>query len=381
MKVILLSIHAMEDDRIRRHIQYLFDVGIDVYYLHYNVTQPELKAGEFNYAGAKGFRINPISFNKIIKKTYLLSPQVYKDSLNALRHLKISRSDKVILHVHNPENLKIASKLKKSFFISASTVYDRHEYYEKYKGFLGIKTLFLMEARHRHYIDHVILVSDEQKIIAAKLFNHAGFSTVPNYPNGSVYDLDMIDEKITKIKNNGEIVLSYVGSLYSSFNRDIELLLKIANGTLRHYSSVKIILAGDVKDAETERRLSELAQLFPDRFLFKGYVSRQEAIEITSRSHMGFFLLKPFYWVKCSPNKVFEYLICGVVPVIRANIDHEETLSPCSLIFDQSYSDDEIVNDVLNVIKNKDVMLHKINGESKRTFGKIYLGKSGAPIY
>ena len=34
MKVILLSIHAMEDDRIRRHI-HLFDVGIDVYYLHY----------------------------------------------------------------------------------------------------------------------------------------------------------------------------------------------------------------------------------------------------------------------------------------------------------------------------------------------------------
>ena len=34
----------------------------------------------------------------------------------------------------------------------------------------------------------------------------------------------------------------------------IRALLKIANGTLRHYSSVKIILAGDVKDAETERR-------------------------------------------------------------------------------------------------------------------------------
>lgn len=94
---------------------------------------------------------------------------------------------------------------------------------------------------------------------------------------------------------------------------------------------------------------------------------------------MGFFLLKPFYWVKCSPNKVFEYLICGVVPVIRANIDHEETLSPCSLIFDQSYSDDEIVNDVLNVIKNKDVMLHKM--VKARELSEKFTWEKVAPQY
>jgi hypothetical protein len=60
------------------------------------------------------------------------------------------------------------------------------------------------------------------------------------------------------------------------------------------------------------------------------------------------------YWVKCSPNKVFEYLICGTLPVIRADVDRAEEISQSALLFDRNAGEDEIVDEVMILISDRE---------------------------
>lgn len=67
---------------------------------------------------------------------------------------------------------------------------------------------------------------------------------------------------------------------------------------------------------------------------------------------MVFFLIRPDteYWVPCSPNKVFEYLICGSIPIIRADIDYSQYLASCSLMYDRETPGEEIIQGVLDLL-------------------------------
>lgn len=58
--------------------------------------------------------------------------------------------------------------------------------------------------------------------------------------------------------------------------------------------------------------------------------------------------------MKCSPNKIFEYLICGVIPIIRADIDYVEELGSTSLVFDRSVPEDEIIEAITSLIQDPD---------------------------
>ena len=97
-----------------------------------------------------------------------------------------------------------------------------------------------------------------------------------------------------------------------------------------------------------------LSKKYNNRFQFLGYVPWEKTIELTQKAHIGFFLLRPdtSYWVTASPNKVFEYLMCGVVPIIRADVDHADMLEKCSLTFSRSEDDKVIIKAVLDLLDN-----------------------------
>ncbi len=271
--------------------------------------------------------------------------------------MEIDRTLPTIFHVHDPALLYLAVILKKSHFANAKIVYDRHEVYETPSSIWGIKLpkiARMYEIRARDQTDGVISVSEEHNTSIRALFPKAIIDTVPNYPCEMDYDREKIINKIKNFGNNEIIKLVYIGSLLNSFDRDIDLLLAIYEEALRSYPNITCCIGGQCNDQMLENKFISLKRDFGDRFEFLGRIPRTYTVDLTETSHVGFFLIRPetTYWVRCSPNKIYEYLICGVVPVIRADIDYPQKFANCSLMFSRDTPGQEIIQEVINLLGN-----------------------------
>jgi glycosyltransferase involved in cell wall biosynthesis len=354
MKIILFSIHHIEDDRIKRHIKFLINNNYDVYYLHYNTSQKDLLSGEFSEFGEKGYRINILHKKNISKKLYLMGNKIYKDSIKAIDQLGINRgSDDVILHIHNPENLKVAKNLGKKAFKKARIIYDRHEAYENIKGIGNLKTLYLLEKIYKNGINHIIITTDAHTESTLKIFSSAMLYTVSNFPLSNEYIDKEINHKINTFNNNTEVNVIYIGSFYKAFDRDVDLMFKIAEIVLSKYDLCKFIFAGKVDDEDIKDKIEYLTDKFNGRFQYLGFIKRSEAIKLTQQAHIGLVLLKPTFWIQSSSNKIYEYLICGNVPIIKANIDHADIINQCSLLFKKESTEEYIIEEVEKLFSDR----------------------------
>jgi len=121
----------------------------------------------------------------------------------------------------------------------------------------------------------------------------------------------------------------------------------------------------------------QLSQKYPGRFHYLGYTSRSDVTLITQNAHIGFFLLRPDapYWVKCSSNKIFEYLSCGVIPIIRADCCYSDDLASCSLLYDKTTSEDDIIKGVRELVDKpglvKDMMAKAFSLHTKFSFESV----------
>lgn len=359
--MIVLDKHPMGDGRIERHIKYLLSQNSHVIRIHFNRSELALSPGPFSQFGEKGYRIkiapkstslknNPLYFN-LFCSSQLIVFKVNK----AIRSMEIDTTLPTIFHVHDPALLHLAVILKKSHFADAKIVYDRHEVYETPSSIWGIKLpriARMYEIRARDYIDGVISVSEAHNTSIRALFPKAIIDTVPNYPGVMDYDREKIINKVKNFGNNEIIKLVYIGSLANSFDRDIDLLLAIYEEALRSYPNITCCIGGQCNDQMLENKFISLKRDFGDRFEYLGRIPRTYTVDLTETSHVGFFLIKPetTYWVRWSPNKVYEYLICGVVPVIRADIDYFQMFAHCSLMFSRETPKDEIIQEVISLL-------------------------------
>ena len=368
MDVIILDIHPEEDDRIARHVKYLLDNGFTVYRLHYNIIDTSVPQGTFSEFGEKGYRINFFGFAGKFKTLYLLmycfSQKIAKDCYFALDELHLDSSHCIVIHVHDPHLLPLAKKVIRDNRFRAKIVYDRHEIYEKFSPFLGIPVHHILEKLIKGSISGVVTVSESHNSTTQKVFSNSSIITVPNYPLKRAYNSDRIIEKIQLFNTDSEINMIYIGSLNNLAERDVNLLLKIADHVLLSSGKVKFFVGGDYNfDSRCRKKIEDLSKKFQDRFFFLGSVPRQKTIELTQSAHIGFFLLRPetSYWVMSSPNKVYEYLICGTIPVVRADIDKAEEISQCGLLFARYDSEDSIIKSVVNLINHPDIIKERMN--------------------
>ena len=126
----------------------------------------------------------------------------------------------------------------------------------------------------------------------------------------------------------------------------------IADAAIQSYDNVTISVGGTSLNEDLRVKINDLARKHNGRFQFLGYVPREKTIELTQKAHLGFYFMKPDtrYWVKSSPNKIFEYLVCGTVPIVRANVDHADRLRECSLIFNREDENEVIMQAVLDLL-------------------------------
>ena len=364
MQVIVLDQHPMEDGRVNRHINYLIEKSVKTYRIHINRSDQTLSEGYFSTFGEDGYRLNIESATIPFKNTlrdemYLCTKSFYERIRIAIKKLNIKDNINTIIHVHDPVLLTLAVKLKLTKFDSAKIVYDRHEVYESKKdvGFLNMKIPRIArfyEIVARKNIDGIVSVSQEHNASIHVLFPETLIYTVQNFPSIHEYDKGIIENKLINIPNKN-IKLIYVGSLRNSHDRDIDLLLKIFEVVLNQFPTAHCYIGGRCDD-NLRYKFSQLKEQYEGRFEYFGEMPRNDVVKLTESAHIGFLLIRPetSYWVLTSPNKTYEYLICGVVPIIRANVEHVNDYSNCSLIFDRYTPEGLIIKAVIDLLNDTD---------------------------
>ncbi len=361
MNVVVLDSHPPQDSRIWRHLQYMVRNGMNVFRLNFNFYGDRNDTISSLY-GEIYKRIDLFdqfnSHSGIIRTLFnaksLMGKKLTQETEMALRELGLDSSQPTVIHVHDPMILPLAVNLVKSHK-ERKIVYDRHELYEYSKKHYCINNDTTLETISKDYISGVVVVSDDHIAPTKKRFPGAMVVSVPNYPYKKDYDQKVIENKIYSSCEDTDVFISYIGSLDHNYDRDIDLMLKIG-AEAASSGKAKFQIGGRVLDAVLEKQLHDLSEQFGERVSFLGYVPREKSIEVTAKSHIGLYLIKPntTYWVRCSPNKIFEYLICGVVPVIRADVEYAEDLSKCALLFDRNASQDLVIDEVMKLISDKE---------------------------
>ncbi|MGV8108382.1 hypothetical protein [Methanospirillum sp.] len=150
-------------------------------------------------------------------------------------------------------------------------------------------------------------------------------------------------------------------------DRDIYGMMDICSALLKKFQEVHVTIGGSTSEKDLLEKFDILTKMYPGRFFYAGYLNRNEVIQFTCDAHFGFFLIdvNSPYWVSCSPNKIFDYLLYGVAPIIRANIEEKENLKKCSLLYDQNDSKEKIIQDIGYFIENRE-QLQKFMKEAKK---------------
>lgn len=271
-----------------------------------------------------------------------------------------------VIHVHDPILLPFAVKIS-HHFQQAKIVYDRHEVYEspiKYFSMISLPRIGrLSEILMSDKIDGVVTVLEEYSRDVEGMFPYSKIAVVPNYPIFEDYDDSITLSKIEGVFEVSTFQFIYVGSLSWNNDRDIGLILYIAESLLSNNYNVKFIIGGSTSDNRLLSEFSRLGSLYLGKFIYAGYLSHDMVIKYTQESHFGFLLIKPEtdYWVLTSPNKVYEYLKCGVIPILRAKCCSKDQLQDCSLWFEREDSKEHILEEIKSILddhnKLHDLML------------------------
>lgn len=359
---ICLDTHPSEDSRIGRYLQHMLERGIETFRLNFNFYSPEASGSPVSMRGEKSARIDLFDqFNahdgilkRVCNTRYLLGSALVHLAEEELVNLGLDARRPTVIHCHDPILLPLAANLAKAHG-NWRLVYDRHEIYEDSHTDSGVNVATALERISRRYISGVVVVSDYHVEDTKIRFPGSVVVSVPNYPSVIDYNHDFINEKINSLKEDTKLIISYIGSLDNRFDRDVDLMLRIGVEAM-NLRKAAFLIGGHVSDLNLEKKLNDITHRFSDSFRFLGYVPHKKTIEFTARSHVGLLFVKPDtrYWVKTSPNKVFEYLICGTVPVIRADVDRADEISQSALLFDRNAGADEIVDEVMSLISDRE---------------------------
>lgn len=359
--VLILDAHPAEDGRIQKHIRFLQGSGYTVYHLHFipYAADPGIADGNYSLFGEKSRHINlhwKIRFKgmRLLNYLSLFSPALAKKTADAIQALGVPLATKGIIHVHDPILLPLAQKIQCKWLTHAKIVYDRHEVYEDMKRFAGIGGYRLFERIAGNSISGVVVVSERFKEIGSHFFPKLKIVSVPNFPLDCQRDSDNILKKIESFSPETPLICIYIGSLRRDLDRDIDLLLTIADEILTRFLDATIIIGGPCTDKKLGDELKTLEEKFPERFVYMGTVPHSRVMEVTATAHIGFHFMKSSAncWTAGSSTKIFEYLATGTIPVARTEFDYREDLCSCGLLFDRDTPRQTIVQQLFMLLED-----------------------------
>lgn len=288
----LTSVHSSLDDRIfEKECCSLASKGYETYIV--------AKGDSFEKDKVKIIGIGKLPHSRI-KRMLFTSYKIYKVGL---------KLDAEIYHLHDPELLLFAMKLKKR---GKYVIFDVHEdvprqilakdwipyllrkwvsdIYEKYEKNVAKK------------IDYVITATPHIESVFAQYIKDV--QSICNYPTKDSLNISIRRRSFSEPSQQ----LCYAGGLTKA--RGLEMMLLAANK-----SGCKLKLAGSLKD----KYKSLLNANANEKIKYVGYLPREKVKELYEESHIGIIVLEP------TPNhinayaiKLFEYMAAGL-PVICSN--------------------------------------------------------------
>jgi glycosyltransferase involved in cell wall biosynthesis len=227
--------------------------------------------------------------------------RIKKAGQKALEIAKEINAD--IYHLHDPELLTIARKLKKQ--TGSKVVFDSHEDVPKQlldKIWIPTyqrKLLSWIYERYERYvcsrIDGVISVTP----IICNRFQKVqkNVALIANYP-------DLEELTFSDKKNDFSRTICYVGGIFKT-RGIIELVQALEN------TNIQLLLAGTFESEELEQHVKALSGW--KNVTFYGQVGRSEIKKILEKSEIGIVTLHPTKsYLESYPIKLFEYMAAGI---------------------------------------------------------------------
>ncbi len=222
----------------------------------------------------------------------------------------------------------------KKIFKNVQLIAHYHEYTspEEYKnGMRLVKWMHQMELKMFHqynWISHTNSVRLNKFMTDNRLLNlkDSIFHVMPNYPPGNW-------KKQSKTDDSTILKLVYIGSLglESSYLREVIAWIN------KHQESITLdIYSFNIK----EDALNLILKCNTGNIRYKGYYNYFEMPDFLKNYHCGLVLYKPetFNYLYNAPNKLFEYLACGL-----------DVLIPDTMLYAQKYINHELIPRVFSI--------------------------------
>ncbi len=355
-KVVVLDSHALRDNRISKHIGSV-SASYPVLRLNFNfyadrkATSPdEQKVKSLNVGNLQNPYLNGMLFT--VRNMLGYSKGIER----TLRQEFLEKNDRVIFHVHDPYVLGLAHKLKRKF-AGSHIVYDRHEYYDAWRNRLGFSSPGTLERMYGRSVDELVFVSRRLDSLPKNL-RKKKVTVIPNYPQAGRFQGDEAKKKIEGFDSSDRIEFVYFGVLNLDFDRDMRMMFRIMDSLMGSNEKVCFTVAGRMDDRDVRSFLDDLEIKYGDRMSYLGEIPFDEVVTRTQRAHFGLFLLRTDskMWSEdhpVSPNKIYEYLLSGTVPVVRAALDDLDIIAPSSLAFGKSSTFEEIRDDIAGLLADR----------------------------
>lgn len=353
--MVVLDSHALRDNRISKHIGSvshaypLLRINFNFYADREAISADDGKERAFN-VGRLG---NPYLNGMLFTVRNMLG---YSKSIEELlRNNFLTGDDRAVFHVHDPYVLGLACKLKKKF-PGSRIVYDRHEYYDAWRNRLGFSSPGILERLYGESVDEVVIVSRDYR---GKLngLESRPVTVVPNYPLVTKFSAEAVEEKLSEFDRIGKIEVVYFGVLNLDFDRDVRLMFQLAEGMMSADDRINFTVGGRIDHVGVKPLIEHAEKSFPEQMRYLGEIPFSEVVQHTQMAHLGFLLLDPSNpmfseEMPNSSNKVYEYLLSGTIPILRAVIDDREAVEKCSLLFGRDDMEEAMLGSILDLCKD-----------------------------
>ena len=265
--------------------------------------------------------------------------------------------DADVYHLHDPELLLYAKKLKKR---GKKVIFDSHEYYKKQillKSYIPSVLRKIVAYVYDKYETRVC------KYLDAAIFPCPMEGVHPFEKKVKLYEfinnVPILDEFEISATTKKYDTVCYVGSL--TRERGIETLVDAC-----YKANVKLILAGRITPKEFEDYLIDKEEF--KNVDYRGMCSRDEVAKIYGESFIGacnIFNIGQYSEVNNLPTKAYEYMMCSM-PVIISNIKFfvEEVKKYKFGVIVEPDNIDDIVAKILFLMNNRETA--KKMGENGR---------------